>query len=217
MKFTISIFFAIIAHTLYGQKVLSQHFKFQSGVYLSFEEFQSDQPTYMAEDIEGNFFINPTTKQAKVEYIRLKSNKEPLDFDKMWGVCINGIPYIKVSPKLPHYSLKAFSELEVRGKICYFAYDDTDEKQIPFSVYNPLTKKPFRTTKIKREVPVFREKMLSFETGELVDFNYANLKKWIKEDGTLLRALESLGPDQDKDSLFKCLLLYDDKYEVYLK
>jgi len=58
---------------LSAQTQLTQSFRFESGVYMTFEAFQKNTPSIKAADIEGNFFINEKTKQAKVEYILLKS------------------------------------------------------------------------------------------------------------------------------------------------
>lgn len=200
-----------------GQQQLAQNFKFENGVYVSFEAFQQNQPTYKGGMIEGNFFINQNTKQAKIEYIRLKESKENLDLEQMWAVVIKGIPYIKVTPNLPKHSLKVFAAMEVRGNICYYAYDDIENKAIPFKVYNPVIGKPFRTTILKRDIPLIREKMLKFETGEVVDFNYQNLLDWLAKDTDITKALKSLGAKQAEEKLFDALLLYNEKYAVNLK
>ncbi|MEM6316441.1 MAG: hypothetical protein AAF960_02165 [Bacteroidota bacterium] len=200
----------------FAQTTLTQSFRFSSGVYLSFEAFKSNVPSYGANDIEGNYFINQQTKQAKVEYIRLKATQEKLDLDEMWCIVIKGIPYVKTTPNLPPHSLKVFAAMEVRGNICYFAYDDIEEKEMTFKAYNPLIGKPFRTGKVKRKVPVIKEKMLRFRTGEIAPFNYSNLLQWLADDAEIVTALKSLGPEKAESKLFDALLLYNDKYLVSL-
>ena len=88
---------------------------------------------------------------------------------------------------------------------------------IPFAVYNPYTGKPFRKATIRREIEVLKEKMIRFETGKVVDFNYQNLLNWIEKEEELVSALKSLGPKDSEKSLFKTLLLYDDRNEVRLR
>ncbi len=212
LTFLYALFF--FSTSLLGQLVLTQDFKFQTGIYYSFEEFQSNSPRYKGAEIEGNYFINQETRQAKVEYIRLKENQQLLELDSMWGICIKGIPYIKVSPNLPAHHLKVFASLYVRGKICYYAYDDNSEKAIPFKAYNPIIGKPFRTAVLKRVMPVVREKMLHFETGAIASFNYKNLLDWITEDEAIKKALESMGAAQAEEKLFDALLLYNEKNQV---
>lgn len=197
-----------------AQTQLTQSFRFENGVYETFEAFQQNRPTHSGNMIEGNFFINEKTKQAKVEYIRLKITRENLDLDKIWGIVIRGIPYVKASPNLPAHSLKVFASMEVRGNICYYAYDDIEEKELTFKAYNPLIGKPFRTGKAMRKLPVIKEKMLRFTTGEVADFNYENMIEWVAEEEDIVKALKSLGAIQADEKLFDALLLYNDKHLV---
>ena len=44
-------------------------------------------------------------------------------------------------------------------------------KEVTFKAYNPLIGRPFRTGKAMRKLPVIKEKMLRFATGEVIDFN----------------------------------------------
>ena len=217
VKSTSLLSLVFFTFTLSAQTNLTQAFRFESGVYQTFEEFQKNTPTYKAVAIEGNYFINKKTKQAKIEYIQLKATSEKLDLDQMWGVVIKGVPYVKANPNLPAHSLKVFASMEVRGNICYYAYDDIEEKEFTFKAYNPLTGKPFRTGKAKRNVPVIKEKMLRFRTGEIADFNYQNLIEWTIEDTDIVEALKSLGPVKAEEKLYDALLLYNDKYLVSLE
>jgi len=203
-----------LSPSLFAQKQLTQSFRFENGVYKTFDAFQRNMPTHTGNMIEGNFFINEKTKQAKIEYIRLKGTGKKLNLDSIWGVVIRGIPYVRAATNLPVHSLKVFASMEVRGNICYYAYDDIEEKELTFKAYNPLIGKPFRTGKAMRKLPVIKEKMLRFATGEVVDFNYENLLKWTVEEPDIIAALKSLGPIKAEDKLFDALLLYNDKHGV---
>ena len=204
----------LLSAPLSAQTQLTQSFRFENGVYETFEAFQQNRPTHSGNMIEGNFFINEKTKQAKVEYIRLKITRENLDLDKIWGLVIRGIPYVKASPNLPAHNLKVFASMEVRGNICYYAYDDIEEKEVTFKAYNPLIGKPFRTGKAMRKLPIIKEKMLRFTTGEVADFNYENMIKWVAEEEDIVKALKSLGAVQADEKLFDALLLYNEKHLV---
>jgi len=217
LQHLLNVLLLVFSTGLVAQTSLTQSFRFESGVYKTFEEFQKNRPSYNAADIEGNFFINDQTRQAKVEYIRLKKNKTNLNLEELWGIVIKGIPYIKTNPSLPSHHLKVFASLEVRGNICYYAYDDIEEKEFLFKAYNPLIGKPFRSGSQKRKVSVVKEKILRFETGETVDFNYQNLLKWLEDDKEITKALKSLGPEKAEDRLFDALLLYNDKHLIPIK
>lgn len=212
--FPMVLILCLFSFTVIAQKQLTQSFRFENGVYKTFEAFQRNLPTHTGNMIEGNFFINEKTKQAKIEYIRLKGTGKRLDLDSIWGVVIRGIPYVKATTNLPAHSLKVFASMEVRGNICYYAYDDIEEKELTFKAYNPLIGKPFRTGKAMRKLPVIKEKMLRFTTGEVVDFNYENLLAWTAEEPDITEALKSLGAVKAEDKLFDALLLYNDKHSV---
>jgi len=213
----IQILFILGINYVEAQPLLTQTFKFKSGVYLSFEEFQKNQPAYSGDAIKAAYFLNPQTEEIKVEYIRLLATDTYLDLDSIWGISIKGIPYVRVNPRIAAKGMSTFAEIGVRGNICYYYYEDMEERDIPFSVYNPYTKRPYRTAKVRRIVPVVVEKMFRFETGEVTEFNYKNVLLWIQEEQELVQALKSLGPKEAEKGLFKSLLLYDDKHEVRLK
>ncbi len=219
MNYKFLILTIVLLQTLssIAQPILTQTFKFQSGVYLSYEEFQRNQPSYNGNEIKAAYFHNPQTEEIKVEYIRVEASATQLNLDSIWGISIKGIPYVKVSINKPVKGLKTFAKMEVRGNICYYFYNDIENKKIPFSAYNPFTQRPYRTAVLDREVPVVREKMLRFETGAVTDFTYDNVLRWIQEEPDLVQALKSLGAAQAEKGLFKTLLLYDDRHEVRLK
>ncbi len=212
--FPMVLILCLLSFTTNAQTQLTQSFRFENGVYKTFAAFQKNRPTHTGNMIEGNFFINEKTKQAKIEYIRLKGTGKRLDLDSIWAVVIRGIPYVKANPNLPAHSLKVFAAMEVRGNICYYAYDDIEEKELTFKAYNPLIGKPFRTGKAMRKLPVIKERMLRFATGEVADFNYQNLLEWITEEPDIIQALKSLGAIGAEDKLFDALLLYNDKHAV---
>ncbi len=215
-KGIIFTFLLLTINSLSAQTQLTQSFRFENGVYKTFEAFQKNVPTHTGNMIEGNFFINEKTKQAKVEYIRLKGTGKKLALDSIWAVVIRGIPYVRATTNLPAHSLEVFASMEVRGNICYYAYDDIEEKELTFKAYNPLIGKPFRTGKAMRKLPIIKEKMLRFATGEVTDFNYQNLLVWTAEESDITQALQSLGPIRAEDKLFDALLLYNDKHSVTL-
>ena len=219
MNYKFLILTIVLLQTLssIAQPILTQTFKFQSGVYLSYEEFQRNQPSYNGNEIKAAYFHNPQTEEIKVEYIRVIASATQLNLDSIWGISIKGIPYVKVAINKPTKGLQTFAKMEVRGNICYYFYNDIDKKKIPFSAYNPFTQRPYRTAVLDREVPVVREKMLRFETGAVADFTYDNVLMWIQEEPDLVQALKSLGAAQAEKGLFKTLLLYDDRHEVRLK
>ena len=113
--------------------------------------------------------------------------------------------------------MTTFAALKIRGKICYYEYEDYKEVEIPMPVYNPLTGKPYRVSNITRKVEVYYEYILDFETGEIIPLTVENLKSWISDDAQLIKALDSFEGEEAWEKLFKCILIYDDRHEVYIK
>ncbi len=196
--------------------LITKNFKFNDGVYLSFDAFQQNKPDYTWEQAEGRMVTNADTYLTKIEWLRTKDStgKQHLPLAKVWGVCIGGIPFIKTPIEQPEYVL--FSALRVRGKICYFAYEEEAVEQVVISAYNPLTGKPFRSGKVDNKVYHKVEKMLSFSDGTIATFTPEHFLTWITDDSKLVKTVQDLSEDEIEEKLFKCLLIYVDRNPVYI-
>jgi hypothetical protein len=127
------------------------------------------------------------------------------------------VPSIRIPASEIRRELPQFAALKLRGKICYFTYPDLRTKKVRLAAYNPMTGRPFRQGTVERQVEVFFEKMLSFQTGEVVDFNASNLADWIQDDPVLAETLLELPESEREEKLFKTLLIYVDRNPVYLR
>ncbi len=196
--------------------VVSKNFKFRDGLYFSVEEFKNNAPRYSWDQLDARLFSNPQTFLAQVAEIKLKETEEPkiLDLQALWGFCLGGLPYIRLEQAHSDNELTAFAGLRVRGRICYVAYEQTQKRQVPMPVYNPLTGHPFRMAHVEREERVLVEKMMDFESGEQADFTLNNFISWIQDDPKLLKSIEELDETEARRKLFKCLLIYDDRHIV---
>lgn len=201
----------------YGQSdssiQVSKNFKFNDGIYRTFDAFQKNTPSYSWGKVHSEFFTNPKTLLTHVAFIEFK-NKD-IELDSLWGICISGVPYIRVK-RFSTEESTVFVGIKLRGKICYFTYDDVQEVSFPISAYNPLTGHPFRTALINRQEPVIREKILDFESGLIKDMTVSNLLDWIADDHQLSASIRQLSPKEAQNKLFKCLLIYDDRHPVYI-
>ncbi len=196
--------------------LVTKNFKFKDGVYLTFDAFQQNLPDYTWEQAEGRMVTNADTYLTKIEWLRTKDslNKKHIPLHQIWGVCVGGIPFIRTPIHQPDYVL--FAALRVRGKICYFAYEEEAIEQVVISAYNPLTGKPFRSGKVDNKVYRRIEKMLHFNHGEVMDFTPENFLKWIIDDPKLTETVKGLSQEEIQEKLFKCLLIYVDRNPVYI-
>lgn len=201
--------------------LLTKNFKFQDGVYLSLAAFQNNAPDYTWEQVKTNLFSNPQTFITQVEYIDLKADsittKQPLHLETVWGISLDGIPYIRLPKGTLDTKLMSFAGLQVRGKICYFEFDRPEMREILMPVYNPVTGKPFREAYVQREKQIYYQKMMDFRTGEIKDFNTQNMLLWIEDDRKLWNAVNVLTEEEAHEKLFKSLLIYDDRQKIYVR
>ena len=221
--FVINIFLVFIGVTCFNNGSLAQsdsllltkNFKFEDGIFLTLEDFQNNTPTYQWSDVELGIFSNPKTFLTQIYFMKLKKGNqvESINLEELWGICLDGIPYVQLDKKELKKDNAVFAALRVRGKICYLEYDVDVKQMIPMSVYNPLTGKPFRTMNVERNVPVKFKKMMHFDSGVIEDFTVANFKHWIEEDEKLVKTLDDLNELEADQKLFKCLLIYVDRNE----
>lgn len=203
--------------TAQDSTVVTKNFNFKDGVYLSFDSFQSNTPSYPIEDLVISSFINPQTSMMQVDSIYHKGAKKSIDLAEVWGISLDGIPYIRLPDSEVNKLLPAFAAIKLRGKICYFTYPVWRMKKIPVAAYNPISGRPFLRSEVTRDEMIIEEKILHFETGEILDFNYPNLLSWISEDRHLVETLEKLPPEEVNEKLFKALLIYVDRHETRIR
>jgi hypothetical protein len=186
---------------------------------MSFEAFQTNSPDYEWDDLKANLVTNPQTFLTQIQYIFIKdeTGNIPLDLDEIWCVSLAGIPYLRLTDDKMKKEMATFAGLQLRGKICYFSFEEYKMVKIPMHAYNPYTGIPFRSAVIERKKNVKIEKILNFETGEIADLSVENLKSWIQDDQKLLDTMNSLSYEEVEEKLFKCLLIYDDRNVVRVK
>ena len=198
---------------------LTKNFQFQDGVYTDFAAFQKNQPSYSWDQVQVSLVSNPQTFLTQVEYINLinETGNEALDLNTIWGICLGGIPYVRLPQGAVKKKLTTFAGMRLRGKICYFSFEDEEAIKVKMPVYNPLTRRPYFVSDVERKKIVLHQRILRFQDGEVKPFTADNLKAWITDDERLLQTVESLTPEEVKEKLFKCLLIYVDRNPVFIE
>lgn len=215
----IPIFLSLFFTSLIAQDtmvVLGKNFQFEDGIYFSLEDFQKNQPSLTWEEVEAVVYSNPQNFMTQVQYIKDGKTEEAnlLDLGKIWGLSLGGIPYIRLEKEAVDKTMTVFAGLRMRGKICYFNYEEEVTRQLEMPVYNPHNQKVFRTAIIERKQTLIHEKMLNFETGAIEDFNPQNFIRWIVDDERLVETMLDMTASELEEKLFKCLLIYVDRNEV---
>lgn len=193
---------------------VTKNFRFADGVYRAFGDFQRNTPTLPWDSVYVVSATNPETFLTQVEYIRHKNGGE-VNLDSIWGIVIDGIPYMRLPKGATPKRLTAFAGIRLRGIICYYAYEDEEEYFVEIQAYNPVTGVPFRKGKVKNKETVIKEYMLHFISGKIAEFTQENLVAWVSDDERLAEAIADLPEWELDEKLFKGLLIYVDRYPVY--
>jgi hypothetical protein len=219
MKFILSIIL-IFAFQLRGVSqaaVITKNFKFSDGVYLTLEDWQRNRPNFTWDEIETRLAIVSTTFQTHIEYLKFKKDLKDIDMEGVWGIVLDGIPYVRLPKDMQKKTAMVFAGMMVRGRLCYFQYDDIEEVQVPITAYIPQTGKPYITKNIIKKESVLREKVLRFEDGKIYDLTLNNFKTLISDDKDLVDTFNDLKPNEITEKLFKVLLIFNDRNPVFLK
>lgn len=207
-------FFAL---ALSAQTMITKNFEFSDGVYLSLESLQKDKPDYKWKELRSNLAANPQTYMTQVEYLAVKESGDTLNMDSVYALCLGGIPFIRLERGTVNKELTTFAGLQSRGRLSYFSYENTETVKMPFSAYNPINGRAFRTKTVEREKVFLYEKVLDFATGEVYDFTRENMLGLVADDPELRLAVEVIKEEELGEKLFKALLIYDDRHPIYLK
>ena len=222
MKKTLLIIALISASILRGlaqkkENIVTKNFKFENGIYASFSDWQRNKPTYRWDSIETTFAVNPVTFLMQMEALRFKKTGKMAEIDSIWGVVVDGIPYVR----LPRHEIAkpttCFAGFILRGAICYFQYETSVQTQVPITAYIPETGEPYITRNVSNKTPIIREKLMDYKTGTIIDLTLNNFKQLITDDKDLLVTVNELKPNEIKEKLFKCILIYNDRNPVFLK
>ena len=211
-------FFAIILRGA-AQKptVITKNFKFRDGVYATYADWQRNKPMLVLDSLETNLAVNPKTFFMQMEFAKHKKTHQTIKLDSIWGVVVDGIPYIRLPRNELDKAAYCFAGLILRGRLCYYNYETVRHSQVPITAYIPQTGEPYITKKVAKEETVVREKLINYETGEIVDLSLNTFKKLISDDKELVTTVNDLKTNELKEKLFKCVLIYNDRNPVYLK
>ena len=206
------------ASLLRGQEV-TPTFAFADGLYFTYDEFVRNQPRIPMQDVQPRLVTNPRTWITQVESLTRRSDGQPVDINQLWGISIDGIPYIRIAADSIDKPLPAFAGLRITGNICYFQYERTEERLVEMTAYNPLTGRPFRSGQVKRDYMEIRERILRFETGGIPHYNQATTIQCKTRHQMIQTTLRRLSPDTEnlEDQLYNIMLSFNKRHPVFIK
>ncbi|PHN08422.1 hypothetical protein [Flavilitoribacter nigricans] len=221
MKTTLLFAFLGLCTLALGQAeaaFLDRNYEFQDGLYLSLASFQADSPDISINDLEGRLVTNDDTGLTKSDYLAMKSDTgaQEIDLQNVWGIALDGHPYIRISENTGDRQFATFAKVRVRGAICYFTFDSEVERYIEVKAYNPLNGKPFRRGRVKNMETVNNKRILRFDTGEVAPLTRENLLAWVQDDPQLTEAVTALEGEDISEKLYRSMLIYDDRHPVFI-
>jgi hypothetical protein len=197
---------------------LDRNYEFRDGLYLSLAAFQSDTPDILLDDLEGRLVTNDETGLTKSDYLGMKTDTGAIEIelDNVWGISLDGVPYIRITEQTGDDAFATFAKLRVRGAICYFTFESEEARYVEVKAYNPLNGKPFRSGRVKNMETVDNKRMLHFDTGEVAPLNRSNLLAWVQDDPQLTEAIQALEGEDISEKLYRSMLIYDDRHPVFI-
>lgn len=199
-----------------AQTVMNNKFKFENGIYTKHQNLKDNKPAYplfkipnfeYQLDSKGNLLFLSEKSLAQLEESEIKS------MDNIWGLCIDGKPYMKIKPNKDVEQVY-FVRYYILGAVCYLYYPVFEEKTVEMYVYNPYTGKKMGSKPIVNQEKKIIRKLMSFETGELKDYNTDNLMAMIAKDKKLVAALADLAPIELENKLFESIKIYNDRNPI---
>lgn len=200
-----------------AQKKIKKGYNFEDGVYSSHLDFKRNKPSFPLYRIpafdyqldgEKNLLFLSEEAMAKLPQSEIKS------LENIWGLCIKGKPYMKVSPKGKDGAVY-FVSYHILGRICYLYYPSIEDKEVDMSIYNPYSGNRVGGRKIINRERVLVKKMMLFDTGELKDYNAENFKIWASDDERLMKTLVDMSTDEIEIKLFKTIKIYNDRHPIF--
>lgn len=194
------------------ETVVNDQLAFADGLYFAHDDFRHNQPSaplrrlgveHFQLDFDENLLFWKDQEQA------------PL-LDSLWGLTVDGVPYLRVRKRLRKGDRTVFVRLQVVGNICYFYYQSMQDTVVQMNIYNPVTGGVVASKPVRNHHEVTHREMLRFETGETAPFERDSFMDWIIEDRGLYRTLKDMNAKEAESRLFKSLLIFNDRNKVYI-
>lgn len=214
--FLLFLFFTITLSAQTDSLPVDRDFQFADGVYASLQALRANRPTYALARLDGRTVLQRDAYQLKVERLFPKGRPDlRLRMDTIAAVVIEGLPYIRVAHDTA-FDYTTYAGLQIRGRLCYYAYDTVAYDSVLIQAYNPATGRPFRQQRILRPKTISRERILDLANGTTHELSEATLRRLLRDDAQLLQSMDGLDQNELNDRLLRLLLIYDDRNPLRL-
>lgn len=194
-----------------------QQHSFEDGVYQSHQDLKHNQPRFKLYDLpsfayqldrEDNLLFLSEATMSQLSGSTIKS------LDNIWGLCVKGVPYMKVRPSGKN-GVVYFVKYHILGRICYLYYPSIEDRAVEMPIYNPYSgARVGGRTVVNRERRLVKQLML-FETGELKPYSVESFKQWAEDDTRLMKTIERLSEKEAEARLFKSIKIYNERHPLW--
>ena len=208
---TISIYLSFQSFAIAQDAMpLNNDYPFKDGIYLSFEEFKGDNPTY----IIGEFWIDDIdsfdydlTKVRKIKILNKKGKWKNLSITKIWGLSYESIPYIYYrglgSVNNPLSNFEKLTRIDVIGSICMFRLEHQNK------THNTNT---FTNNMIRGSQVFVLDMLMDINSGKIHTFDYYSVEHYIKHDADLL---DELHVYRQEINLYDIVFAFNNRHLVF--
>lgn len=171
-------------------------FDFQDGLYQTFDEFKSNNPSILEYHIvtqNGAYLdvFRDKVSVKRIEYINPVGLQSSLKRNEVWGCCIDGIPYILING--------SFQKILKIGSLTYFIalLDPEYQTASPSQGYGSVS----GTSSVRC--------LLDFENGEILAYSYKDFLSILERDPELFNEYNSISSKKKRKQM---MIRYIDKY-----
>ncbi len=194
---------------------LDRDYRFNEGIYFSFESLAANRPDRAWEEVNGSMVQFPDDYRVQIGGLELLDH--PTD-GPLYALVLEGFPY-RLVRRSAQNALTEFVMLRIRGRLAYYEYDTTVVRPIVMRAYNPSNGIPFREGVVDKRETVRNGRLLSFADGRDLAFDRDNLLAIVRpRDPDLAELLRALDPrERDfEEKLRKAVKIFDDRHPLYL-
>jgi hypothetical protein len=221
----------ILLQTNAQDSLLSNKTIFKDGVYLTYRNFATNNPGLKLNEISYSSLTGGIPTQRYLYNFKL-SPDIIIDFDtiKIWGICLNGVPYINQSyffESDPNYTKLnegfiieehafTFARIMMIGHLCHFTAEGENNGSEPLNDLLPEIN-DFRLKGTANGNRISQQYLLKVSTGEIVKFKSSNLQKLISDDSDLYKRFDSMLDGKKKKEMFNIFREYNSKHPIFVK
>lgn len=197
-----------------GRVRYNPEFKFNDGIYLSFEQLKNNIPIPVARvlsetDHNDPDFFNKLLEEKKIIYFDDFGVQQTVSVEKIWGFSRNGVVYIRIGNN--------FSRITVIGSICHFVANITTYNSRYYDpyYYNPYyyrySASPATTTTTE-----MRQYLIDFETGKILDYDIQGVEVLLMKDPELYDEFAALKTKKKKQMKFLYIRKFNERNPLYI-